>query len=112
MTKTTSWNLFLDDLRIPPEMHQPSLENPAFWTLAQSSQEAMDLVREKGMPAFMSLDHDLGGDDKSMVFLNWLAYEYWNGEDNIPLYVVHSANPVGAENIESFMLSWVRSMEL
>lgn len=108
MEKTT-WYLFLDDLRIPPETHAPSTEHPAFWTLAQSSEEAKELVRAKGMPKFMSLDHDLGGDDTTMIFLRWLAYEYWNGTDPLPAYIIHSANPVGVENICCFMDSWERS---
>lgn len=99
-----TWKLYLDDLRDPP----PAVGEP--WTVARSSSEAIQLVEEKGLPMWMSLDHDLGGDDTSMVFLKWLAYEYQ--AEFIPLWFVHSANPIGKQNIEAFLKSWLRSMAL
>lgn len=80
--------------------------------VARSTNEACWLVKVNGMPSKMSLDHDLGGDDTTMVFLSWLAYEHWNGTEALPEYVVHSANPIGTQNISSFMESWRRSREL
>lgn len=90
--------LYLDDLRQPPEGY----------VLARSSDEAIALVRELGWPQFMSLDHDLGGDDTTMRFLRMLVNE-WDGVSSPPDYQVHSANPVGRENIISFLESWKRS---
>jgi hypothetical protein len=106
------WHLFLDDMRIPPEDNMPSKTVRPFWTLAQSTAEAIELVKAKGMPDLMSLDHDLGGEDKSLHFLRWLSDEFWDGKETIPAYFVHSANPVGARNIMSFMDSWKRSQGL
>lgn len=74
--------------------------------------EAQNIVRERGMPEFISFDHDLGGDDTAIVFLKWLAYEYWDGKSPIPDYRIHSANPIGQKNIESFMRSWRKSLDL
>jgi len=54
----------------------------------------------------MSLDHDLGGDDTTMVFLKRLVNEVWDGKTNPPDYAIHSANPIGSKNIQSFMESW------
>lgn len=105
------WNLFLDDIRIPPESNTPSKDHPPFWTLAQSTEEAKELVKANGMPKLMSLDHDLGGEDTTMVFLKWLANEYWDGYEAVPTYFIHSANPVGIKNIDSFMKSWRKSAE-
>lgn len=57
----------------------------------------------------MDLDHDLADGKDAMTFLHWLA-EYWNPEeDSIPNFSVHSANPIGKSNIESFMKSWVKA---
>lgn len=97
-----TWRLFLDDVRPMPE----TLTGP--WVLARSSEEAKILVRSLGMPEMMSLDHDLGNDDTVMVFLKWLANEYWDGTSPVPSYRVHSANPVGAQNIVAFLDSWER----
>lgn len=90
--------LFLDDLR----------DAPPDFTVARSTVEALQLVQTQ-WPVFMSLDHDLGGDDTTMVFLRRLVNEIWDGTQPIPEYVVHSANPVGRLNIISFMESWKKS---
>jgi len=110
----SAWCLFLDDLREPRDAYpdpRSVLGEGSRWVVARSTQEAKGLVLALGMPSIMSLDHDLGGDDRSMDFLGWLAREYWDGKSSIPGYLVHSANPVGAKNICSFMDSWRKSTE-
>lgn len=93
--------LFIDDER--------NLNNLTGYVVLRSSSEAIDYIRQNGWPSFMSLDHDLGGDDTVMVFLHRLVNEVWNGEP-VPGYIVHSANPVGKMNIISFMESWSKSI--
>lgn len=97
------WKLYLDDVRNPTD--------PDF-IVARSSEEALELCRSMGFPAFMSLDHDLGGEDTTMVFLNRLVRELWDTYSTPPEFVIHSANPVGSKNIESFMRSWAKSLEM
>lgn len=97
-----SWSLFIDDLRTPP----PGRE----WVLCRSTSEALAAVSERGLPSFISFDHDLGDQDTTMVFLRRLVSEMWDGTSLPPKYSVHSANPVGAQNIISFMESWRRSL--
>ena len=104
-----TWCLFLDDLRNPETTLPFGLGGPLFIFVARSTEEAKKEVLSRGMPSWLFLDHDLGGDDTSMVFLNWLANEYWDGESPIPNYSIHSQNPVGAANIKSFMMSWERN---
>jgi hypothetical protein len=102
-----TWKLYLDDVRDPDEQG---------WTVIRSSIMAVvTIVKRKEIPEFMSLDHDLGEDDNTMRFLKELhhIWEDWGSEpDLIPGYVVHSANPVGAKNIISFMESWKKSVAL
>ena len=43
-----------------------------------------------------------------MIFLKGL-YELWDGKRPIPSWNVHSGNPVGKKNIESYMRSWEKS---
>lgn len=98
-----TWKLFLDD-----QIHDP--ETPRRWTPvgflgAASSREAISLVEKFGPPELMSLDHDLGESDRAIDFLKWLADHC----DDPPQYLIHSANPVGRENLRSFMESWIRS---
>jgi hypothetical protein len=94
--------LFLDDLRAPP--------GPEY-VVARSTDEALTLAQER-WPSFMSLDHDLGGEDTTMVFLRRLVNEVWDGSLPVPEYTVHSANPVGRLNIIAFLESWKRSVPM
>lgn len=106
------WILFLDDIRHPSDDQinfQRQLGHPL--RTAASTERAKDLVKVLGMPTHMMLDHDLGGDDTVMRFLSWLAYEYALTSEisSIPTYSIHSDNPVGRQNIQSFMTSWRKS---
>lgn len=78
--------------------------------VVRSSDEALLYIQNNGMPAFISFDHDLGGDDTTMVFLRKLVDSDY-GNDFPPAYEVHSANPVGKKNIISFMDSWKKSLQ-
>lgn len=102
------WKLFLDDQIDDP--NTPSRHAPYGFLKAASSYDAKMLVVIGGMPDYMDLDHDLGGGDDAVIFLNWLAEEYPNGP--VPKYNVHSANPVGVARIKSFMNSWQKSITL
>ncbi|KUY59449.1 hypothetical protein WS45_08340 [Burkholderia sp. RF2-non_BP3] len=81
--------LFLDDLRAAP--------GPG-WTVVRSSAEA--------------IDHDLGGDDTAMVVVRWLIErDLDQGGQFIPpefRFQVHSANPVGRENIAGLLGGYLR----
>lgn len=93
--------LYIDDVRTPPTTD---------FIVVRSSEEAICFIKQNGWPTFMSLDHDLGGEDTTMVFLKRLVNEVWDGTTNPPDYTIHSANPVGSKNIESFMESWKKSV--
>ena len=109
----TNWTLYLDDERTPPPALAYSLPDSDRLVVCRSSQEAADVCLANGMPTYMSLDHDLGGDDTTMVFLKRIVNEVWNGEESsIPAYIVHSANPVGKLNIIAYMESWHKSCKL
>lgn len=91
------WHLFLDDERFPISPH---------WFVARNSYQAIYAVQKWGMPESMALDHDLGGEDTTMVFLDKLQEFLENGGVEFPPdfeYSVHSQNPVGAKNIEDRM---------
>ena len=104
------WWLFLDDERdaFGAEMsliYKQVLDYQKI-EVARSTKEAIALIKAKGMPAFMALDHDLGGSDTTMRFLGWLSESFPFGEVAPPPYNVHSANPVGSMNIHAFINSW------
>lgn len=103
-----TYKLFIDDVREPTE------GGACWWKsdyiVARNVKEAIEIITEKGYPQHMSLDHDLGEDETVMEFLHWLAGNYY--EEGPPDYVVHSANPIGRDNIIAFMNSWDKSLNL
>jgi hypothetical protein len=117
------WKLYLDDIRYP---HTTSLRTKIWWKLkkligittfnhdsewyvARSSNEAISLIEEKGPPAFISFDHDLSGSDRAIDVCKYLSENYYNSEVD---YIVHSENPLGKQNIISYMESWKYSKGL
>jgi hypothetical protein len=103
------WKLFLDDVRDAPEG----------WTLARSVEEAQSMVKARGIPVALSLDHDMeytvpkdlppgklitrvsghfvkgvALDPTGLDFADWFAHETIEGA-RLPLgfvYYVHTAN--------------------
>lgn len=101
-----TYKLFLDDERDPPG-------DNTYWVIARSSSEAIELVKTKGIPSFISFDHDLGGDDTAMRFIWFLINSHMDGSlESFPIdYYVHSQNPVGVENIKSLMSNYINTLE-
>lgn len=102
------WKLWLDDQAFDPEV--PARHAPEGFRPAASSREALLYCVHFGFPDFVDFDHDLGGDDTAMVFLNELSRsDVFDRGIPAPFeYRVHSANPVGAANIVSFMETWAK----
>ena len=97
------YSMYLDDIRDP---------KTTFSVIARSSAEAIDYFTcPLGCPQYISFDHDLGGEDTAMRVVKWLVERDldMNGEF-IPknfMFNVHSANPVGADNIEGYLNSYL-----
>ncbi len=86
--------LYIDDIRNPE----------GIFDIARTSNEAIEYMKTNGCPSYISWDHDLGGSDTSMVVVNWMIETDLDNNGFIPCdfsFFVHSANPVGAANIES-----------
>lgn len=91
--------LFLDDLRTPP---------PG-WTLCRTLEEMFaELIEPTEVVTAISLDHDLGNSDCNRTGYNivrWIegrvatqTYPY-DGSYPVPELLIHSANPVGENNM-------------
>jgi hypothetical protein len=85
--------------------------------LARSYDEAVKYVQKFGIPNFISFDHDLGIDENNNLlpsgydFAKWLVESDMDKNQNIPYdfkYFVHSANPVGKENIQRYLNSYLK----
>ena len=97
-----TYRMFLDDERFP-------MDETA--EIVRSSEEAFQMFLDKGFPLHIYFDHDLGGEDTSMKFVNKLIeFMYDNPEKTPPKnfsYSIHSQNPVGANNIRNLMNGWL-----
>lgn len=90
--------LFIDDERFPVGDD---------WVIVRTSADAIKYVEEFGIPDWINFDHDLGGDDTSRKFINWLMMEMsFKPEMKFPNgfgFDVHSQNPVGKQWIVGTM---------
>jgi hypothetical protein len=125
-----NYHLFLDDVRNPEDVTWVKLPE-CNWIIARSYEEFRTVIWNKGIPKFVSYDHDLSDDH----YENYHSI-YANGELGIdydkftektgydcakflvnecnklaakhPDYVVHSMNPVGKQNIINYVESYNR----
>lgn len=101
------WSLFLDDIRSPktPSPH-------GGWILARSFEQAVTAISVMGAPSYVSFDHDLGEDTPTgMDLAKWLVEQDLNRTIKLPndfRFFVHSANPVGAANIEGLLTQYLK----
>lgn len=102
-THKKQWKLFLDDERFPDQY----FDDLGSWTLCRNYTDAKWHVEKFGIPTDMSLDHDLGMDFSGMDFVKWLCdhvMEHDLGSDFAKIkYQVHSMNPVGRQNMQSYL---------
>lgn len=112
------YSLFLDDdneTRFPPRGPAPV----GRWVIVRSLADACEVVERRGVPDFISFDHDLGPEDKGIHFAHWLIgmdldereKDSSNPERMLKdgfRYRVHSENPVGAENIRRLMDNYLK----
>lgn len=121
--------LILDDMRSIGDVLTINRMNVFGETvkLVKSYNEFRDWVGANGAPAFVSFDHDLADirlpeegaliavasdwtKEKTGVDCAAFLIEYCHDHDELfPVYLVHSANPVGASNIRGLIESAQRS---
>ncbi len=102
--------LYLDDVRTP----QVSGYDPADWVVVRDEATFLELAsRHAEELVAVSLDHDLGVNAAGeLERTGYDALKAWiERQEPDPTRVevlVHSANPVGAENIRAYWRSWCR----
>ena len=104
------YSLFIDDERFPPEQTQKG-----DWVIARTQDEVKKIISERGFPDFISFDHDLGDEQPTgydiAKYLVELDMDNAVIPDNFSFYV-HSQNPIGAKNIQSYLDSYLRIKEI
>jgi len=86
----STYKLYIDDVR------EPETDND--WVIARSLEEVKEVCEDKGKPSHISFDHDMGEEEPNGVEIaEWLM-----DNDQMPdSWNVHSANPVGSQNIKN-----------
>lgn len=99
--------LWLDDLRNPFDKNNLSNWNKNLLDIVwvRNYDEFIDYIYHNGVPDIVSFDHDLGEDKSGADCANYLGEYCVETNTNIPEWYVHSANPVGKENIISKLRS-------
>jgi hypothetical protein len=98
------YKMYLDDIREPAKSND--------YVIIRTAEAAIEYIQNYGMPTYISFDHDLGEDIMSGYdFAKWLVEESLNGHLIFPKkfsFNVHSANPVGAANIEAILENYLK----
>lgn len=110
--------LFLDDIRYPHEVYRYTKQDIFLkndWYIVRNYDEFVTRITEKGLPNWVSFDHDLA--DQHYLKPDSLDYTEKTGYDcakwlveyclenhaDLPEFYCHSMNPVGKENILSLL---------
>jgi len=109
------YNLFLDDLRIPTDVTWVNIPVDQHYSVVRNHKEFVDLITLRGVPKFVCYDHDLSDCDniKEMTGYDcakWLVAYCVEKNIKHPPYVVHSMNPIGKSNIESYINSYNKTL--
>lgn len=121
----SSKRLFLDDLRLPHECMtymERRINNADLylqeWIIVRSFLEFENWIRINGLPELISFDHDLGANSAGEIFpsgmdcAKWLINYCLDNNKKLPLFVIHSLNPVGRKNIEDLLQSFSHFQKL
>lgn len=85
--------IWIDDIRTPP---------PNFIWFKDSNSAIEFIKTNLNDIEFISFDHDLGGDDIAYKIALYIEESCFNGA-KCPDFAIHSANPVGRQNILNAM---------
>ena len=125
------YKLYLDDIRVPTDSYKTINES---WVIVRSYADFVAKITADGLPEIVSFDHDLSDEHVCDYILNvrssgvidynkysektgmscakWLVEYCMDNNAKLPEFFIHSANPVGAENIRSYLDSYQRSCKI
>ena len=124
----TKYNLFLDDVRVPTDVTWANIPADQHYSLVRNYKEFVDLITLRGVPKYVCYDHDLAdthyGHGLNNNEIPYESYKEKTGYDAAkwlvnycmergikhPPYVVHSMNPIGKQNIESYINSYNKTL--
>lgn len=122
--------LFLDDIRLPSDVKWLKLPNDERWIIARSYGEFVDTIEQRGLPEFVSFDHDLsehhykvsvmeneglhkfidyGPEHTGFEAALWLCNYCQKNKLALPKYEVHSLNEKGSYRIRKALYVCAKS---
>jgi hypothetical protein len=122
----SDYYLFLDDERFPDRVFWINLPKNVNWTIVRNYNQFVEIVASRGLPVFITYDHDLADQHYSMTSeevnsssyekvlesydektgyscAKWLINYCIDKKIKHPAYSVHSMNPIGSENIKNLI---------
>jgi len=133
-----SYNLFLDDLREPIHVFKYTGDSDYAekqWVIVRNYAEFVSYIEVNGLPELVSFDNDLGLEHTRYFFENgghenppdpskgnfvektgyeaskWLVDFCIDNKLELPKYKVHSKNPIGKLNIETYLGNYLKQLE-
>ncbi|KAB8153054.1 hypothetical protein EZY14_011790 [Kordia sp. TARA_039_SRF] len=109
-----SYNLFLDDIRVPEMVYR----NPEEYNfvIVRTYEKFVAYIKANGLPKYISFDNDLGLNadgnvaEDGYAAAKWLVYNSGLDLRNLEFYV-HSANPVAAKQIEGLLTNYINHLQ-
>lgn len=123
-----NYNLFLDDVRVPTQVTWVDIPKNQHYSLVRNYDQFVELITLRGLPKYVCYDHDLAdchyGHGLNNDDIPYTEYKEKTGYDcakwlvaycderkiKHPPYVVHSMNPIGKKNIESYIESYNKTL--
>ena len=113
-----TWNLFLDDERTPDHVTWAPWDvrmkyHNEQWVICRNRADVVLTIMSRGMPSYISFDHDLGqdeptGHDIAKLIVDWdMNDRYYSLPEDFSFYV-HSQNPIGKANIEGLLNNYLK----
>ena len=124
----TNYNLFLDDVRVPTQVTWVDIPKNQHYSLVRNYDQFVELITLRGLPKYVCYDHDLADchyghglnndeipydsykEKTGLDCAKWLVGYCFAKKIKHPPYIVHSLNPVGKKNIESYIESYNKSL--
>lgn len=109
-----SYHLFLDDERTPEQVRWVDLPKNVEWVIVRNFVDFCNTVQNRGIPEFISYDHDLGDEivRRDGYACAWIMIDACeDAKVKHPNFQVHSMNPVGAENIRRVIENYNRHVQ-
>ena len=123
------YNLFLDDIRVPTDITWVAIPVDQHYTVVRNYKEFVDLITLRGLPKYICYDHDLADSHYGHGLKNdeipynsynektgydcakWLVDYCFAKKLKNPPFIVHSLNPIGKKNIESYIINYNNSLQ-